>query len=82
MKWTIEKIESCGFTLLTMHKQWCHFRGNGFDVFTNLNGNGRVADYFNFRSLGGRYNGNFKARVGNVEEMNQLLNFIQWDERL
>lgn len=79
--WTIEQIESCGFKLLNNDKQWCHFRGRGYDVFINLEKTVRAdGNYFNFHSLSHKFNGNFRAIVNNPEEMETLLTFIQYRE--
>lgn len=74
--WTIGQIEKHEFKLISNEKMWCHFRGNGFDVFINLNT--KVAgNYFNFHSYKSNFKGNFRALLINDEEMRDLLRFIQ-----
>jgi len=75
--WTIEQIEKHNFKLITNEKLWCHFRGNGFDVFINLDTQQVNGNWFNFHSYKSNYKGNFKAVLSNDEEMITLLRVIQ-----
>ena len=75
--WTIDKIEKHGFKLITNEKLWCHFRGNGFDVFINLDTKQVTGNWFNFHSHKSNFKGNFKAVLCNDEEMQFLLRVIQ-----
>jgi|688.fasta_scaffold691540_2 hypothetical protein len=74
--WTIPKIENLGFKLISNNKLWCHFRGHGFDVFINLDTKYVKGNNFNFHSYKNAYNGNFKAKLENEEEFNNLLKYI------
>ena len=75
--WSIEQIEKHEFKLITNEKLWCHFRGNGFDVFINLDTRQAAGNYFNFHSYKSNYKGNFKAVLTNDVEMQPLLRLIQ-----
>ena len=75
--WSIEKIEKHGFKLINKEKLWCHFRGNGFDVFINLNTKQVKGNYFNFHSYKSNFKGNFRAILNNDDEMEFLLRVIQ-----
>ncbi len=74
--WTISKIESLGFKLITNDKLWCHFRGLGFDVFINLDTKVVKGNHFNFRSYKNAYRGNFSACINTEEEFNLLMKLI------
>lgn len=75
--WTIDQIRKHGFELVSNHKLWCHFRGNGFDVFINLNTKEVKGNYFNFHSYKSNFKGHFKAELNNDEEMEFLLRVIK-----
>ena len=75
--WSIEKIEKHGFKLINNEKLWCHFRGNGFDVFINLDTKQAKGNYFNFHSYKSNFKGNFRAILNNDDEMEFLLRVIQ-----
>ena len=77
MMWTIEKIEKHGFKLIANDKQWCHFRGHGFEVHINLDTRVTAGNYFNFKSDKSSYKGHFKAVLINDEEMEFLLSVIR-----
>lgn len=72
--WTIEEIESVGFKLITNDKNWCCFRGHGFEVYINLlppppqRGN-----LFNFKSYKDSFKGNFKVYLYSVEELQFII---------
>lgn len=75
--WSIEKIKKHGFKLISNEKLWCHFRGNGFDVFINLDTKQVRGNYFNFHSYKSNFKGNFRAILNNDDEMEFLLRVIQ-----
>jgi len=75
--WSIEQIEKHGFKLITNEKLWCHFRGNGFDLFINLDTKQVTGNWFNFHSLASKFKGHFRAVLRNDEEMEFLLRVIQ-----
>jgi len=61
--WTIGQIEKHGFILIKNEKLWCHFRGNGFDVFINLDTRVVKGNWFNFHALSGTFRGHFRAEL-------------------
>jgi hypothetical protein len=75
--WTIDAIEKHGFRLISNNKLWFHFRGNGFDVFINLDNRFGKGNCFNFHSHKSNFKGNFKAELCNDEEMSFLLRVIK-----
>jgi len=75
--WSIEQIEKQGFKLIKNEKLWCHFRGNGFDVFINLDTKQVAGNWFNFHSYKSNFKGNFKAVLLNDDDMKTLLRLIQ-----
>ena len=75
--WSIEQIEKHGFKLISDEKLWCHFMGNGFDVFINLNTKQVKGNCFNFHSYKSNFKGNFRAILNNDDEMEFLLRVIQ-----
>lgn len=74
--WTIQQIEDVGFELITNDKQWCHFRGFGFDVFINLDTKVVKGNLFNFKSYKSNFKGHFRARLNNKEKLMCLLKVI------
>lgn len=74
--WSIEKIEKFGFKLISNEKLWCHFRGNGFDVFINLDTREVDGNIFNFKSFKNSYKGHFRAKIESADEMEVLLKII------
>lgn len=74
--WTIKQIEELGFKLIQNDKQWCRFRGHGFDVLINLDTTKTKGNQFNFHSLGNNLKGYFSARINNKAHFMILLDMI------
>lgn len=72
MIWTIADVEGFGFKLQTNHDGWCHFIGNGFDVFVNINYQPK-STRFTFHSRGNNFKGHFGVYIDDKHEMDVLL---------
>lgn len=76
--WTPTLIERQGFKLITNHNGWCHFKGDRFEITINLKRTDRHnGNYFNFKSVKGKFHGHFRAVINTVEEFQQLMIMIQ-----
>lgn len=72
--WTIGKIESTGLELVGREKDWCTFRGHGFEVSINLNPSPpSTGNLFNFKSDKKSFKGNFKIYLYTTEELNFII---------